>query len=561
MTFNPFHHREAEVFGEARLCHRGGGFRAGGRGRVGGGEAEAGGSAERADEREPAEQSTVERLRALHRDLDKNRARRANTPEHHSIRRDSRDDLEMERPENPATYEAIKRAEQLEGLMTREQLESMQNTHEVISSHYMDPAFMLSIDALRGHPVLDSDEVYTALNTILANPYAFDYSYNAGTQITQVRKRAGTSFAEVPDVSLTIKKGVIDEVDGKSLRGPNGNYPWDGIDYQSRMQRYKDRFDYEWSQGVYPEFYAGPWRTIQDETARNQVYTEMQMEAFRRVSPQMQETYLHNNVTIPLRLIQLIEARHFDFETQNPEFRALTSYKAHLEMLKGLSIEQAYERITQNRDQDLKLLVVSHPSIPDAYIIGMRDHPNDTLVVHKNGYLMYENASGIWVPYPQYGAKLTQDYFEANRDRNAEALIGSDAMSQRLQAAGTEVAEISAMASLREYARPVTEAVQNANWEQIKRLAYAVGGPEQKAALDHYFRQWEPHKNKAEVMAPVISAIREPILASMQSTVDVEGTKELINEIAGVLGVTLTAETPPPTTGTPTAETPEVPTS
>lgn len=546
MILNCLHHGINEFFEDKNLVFRGGRFggRAGGRGSVGGrgveGSAEA--SAETGRSAEQAPQDPFEALQKLRRDID----RRQNVESQHAgyhrrPNEHTRDDLDEVVVQNPETRAIVERQLELQGLMNIEQIETMERTHDAISSHYMNPAFMLYMDSLNNDPELSSQIVYGAMNTILQHPYDFDYNYNATDKTVSIRKKVGSTLENVSLVMVIgdgTNRDLLSEVNGKSLK-VEGRYPWEGIDYQSRMQDYKERFDYEWSQGVYPAFYAGPWRTIQDTATRNLAYSQMQMEAFKKVTPEMQELYLHNNVTIPLRFIQLVKARNFDFELNDPGFQALLENQPHLTGLNALPKTEAYSRITQNRDIDLKLLVVTHPDIPDAYLIGMRDHPDQTLVIHKNGMLLYEDASGNWLPHPNYGVQLRRGYYTANAGRNAETLIEGEAFRTRLAAAGVEATKVTELMENRRYMAPVEIALASATWEQIKQLGILVGGEEQRAALEHYFRQWEPHRNNAVTMAPVIEAIRGPILQAMPES------RQLIDQVAGILGVQLGAPTVP----------------
>jgi len=251
---------------------------------------------------------------------------------------------------NPERKREIEKKLHFDKLMMPEEIERMKKTHTLISSHYINPAFMMAMDARKYDKTLSSDDVYKTFQNILKNPYEYEYIKNK--DLIEVKHRGNKNKH-----SITIEGNnkLISEVNGESLK-VNGGYPWENINYI-------------------------PTITTNIKKLEN---TFKNTEDWNSASDNDKEHYIRDNITIPLRIIELIEARNNSTECSTSAFKALQAKKADFVDINNSPRDEVFDFFHRNNGPlTLPLVEVSNYN---NYIILMIK--GSFLAIDKEGYMI-----------------------------------------------------------------------------------------------------------------------------------------------------------------------------
>jgi aerobic-type carbon monoxide dehydrogenase small subunit (CoxS/CutS family) len=461
---------------------------------------------------------------------------------------------EATRRPDPDADQQIERALRLEGLMTKEQIHTMETAHFVISHHYMNPAFMLRAEALGdSNPKLTTEGLYKALDTVLQHPYDYNYFYDAQAKTVQVVQKSNVKRS--PAVSLEINTAggsggeLITKVNGVELKSSTGRLPWENIDYPEVMEEYEKTFNYQLRDMVeepirYPEV---SWDNLASpESAQNLLDAQTRITNLRnnpdelqkiygQMSPKLKDMFAHHHVTLPFRLIQLIKARNLDFEKNDPAVKALLDKEGFLKALKKKSTAEQYAKLTQD-PTNMPIKVYTDKKQADVYIIKIPGPSDQELHVHKNGYIMRKNSNDYWIPHPEYKYKLREDYFEANKGKDARSVIEFEDYAEKLRENGESAKKIEELRQNDEYMRPVLEAFQKMNWKQCGEL-YLAFSPAEKLEKRKAMIKWftEELEFQPGFEPLLVKAVYNELVPQIRKD------RDKIRKAAQVLGVTLSA--------------------
>lgn len=446
-----------------------------------------------------------------------------------------------ERPKyNQDTEAAIREAIRLEGRMSDGELTNMENAHDIISKHYMSPAFMLTMRSKEGDPEFGSEEIYKAFDDILSNPYEYHYQYDGDKKLLTIRRR---SESKAPQASLVIQIGegtestgredTIVEVNGHSLRNKDGRLPWQGHqEYYGEMVG-----NYQQLIGQYRRFMltpalfsAKPWRSFSPEERREAIAkirgqntAEGRTEALTTgVAAETKKYFVHNNVTLPLRLMEMIRARDYDFETRdNPAYQALLKQEKYLKEMNELDPAEAYAKIIAILASGTQppVLVMPDPDLPGVYNITVNG--TDFFLVNEDGYMMVEDGKGNWIINPAYNFKLRSDYRKKYKDKYTDAEIAKDTSAKSQAEAEEQLKEIRQREYKRKYMQTLMEPLARASWEKISEITIGLAKDEDKenlkTKLDTLDSVADDDPNKVRARESLLNTI----IAGMQDNPDI----------------------------------------
>jgi len=313
---------------------------------------------------------------------------------YHTEREDTRTISEIE-ASHPGASETVDLALKAKGKMDPKEALLMQKTHEEVYEQYINPSF---IQYLKQTGL--SDTVFSQLDLLMRYPNDFEYLDKGNFEVEIIKRRPHTKErSHIPDtfrLVMATAEQEITRVGGLKLTKDNGTTPWQSnYDYNRRMTLYRERFKNEQHRNLYgPDF----WQKYQalnqlPEIERIRAWKNMLDDSYVSVSGPIKALYELDNVDFPKRYVDLVQARHFDFEVNHPSFLNVKNHQR----VQGKN----YKEITSQRDK-LQIVVIADPKHPGVYQIITRAAKDNPVRIDKRGYLLLPQEDGSYAPDPRY---------------------------------------------------------------------------------------------------------------------------------------------------------------
>ena len=156
-------------------------------------------------------------------------------------------------PDYPKSEEAAEAAKKSAGLMPYGEVQRMQEAHQKIYEHYVNPAFMLYLKQTG-----KADAVFMALDQVLKEPENFSYRLVKGDfHIVKRRPYTQTNLHIRNDFLIVMKTADrrVARVNDVSLEDTRGRIPWmENPRYNAEMPRYRKRWASEVNvHGLHPK--------------------------------------------------------------------------------------------------------------------------------------------------------------------------------------------------------------------------------------------------------------------------------------------------------------------
>lgn len=328
---------------------------------------------------------------------------------YHTDRKDTRTVTKPDET-HPESEEIARRPSTLEGKMDLDEIERMQSLHEEVYEQYVNPAF---VQYLKQTGL--SDKVYPSLDLLMRHPDDFDYIDKGNHRIEVVKRRPHNEARKhIPDKFLVVMEGAnkeVTKVNDTDLKMPNGNIPWQSNPaYNKQMHLYRTRFNSEYSRHRDSGWHA-KLRNLNTlaEPQRTREWRNMLLGPYANVSEPIKAHYELENIDFPKRFVDLVEARNFAFEINDPRFQDVRRH----EQLQG----ETYDEITRQGygpNGMLQVIVTPDPYNSGVYQIYTREMRAHPLRVNKKGFILTQQSDGRWAPdqHSHNGAKTK--YFRDN---------------------------------------------------------------------------------------------------------------------------------------------------
>lgn len=393
------------------------------------------------------------------------------SPSYHGGRRATRE-IGTIIPNNPESAKMAQRAAELDGLKNAEEVKFMEGMQAVLSTQYMNPAFMqyLRQEGKEG-------AVYPWLDMVLKNPSEFKYTNRNGE--VWIQKREPDKNPNPPirnDFLIVVKTGQISKVNDINLE-VDGQMPWmSNPKYNENMANYQAayatrRYDGIFGSSAYKELYNNPARHMED-------YRKLKKEALQDMPPGMKEMFELHNRDFPKHLVGLINIRNLPWEMTN---QYIIDLKTQLN-LQGKDFEDMVIK------GNLHIEVV--PSlVRGVYELRTDKNKHNPLCVNEYGYIVIKQRDGTYKPDCRYMAMTSRQYYKdhpgarvdldaiAGRDMDAmEVRInGPDLVAQKeLEKINEKEARVNAMLDQLAKTNKKTPAEKTADFTQLKVVANAI---------------------------------------------------------------------------------------
>ena len=288
------------------------------------------------------------------------------------------------------SLDALRNYRKLEGAMSPEELEHMEDSQEAIYRHFLNPAFMLFIKGRE-------EKIDPILLTTIQKPY--DFRYGTSREGIIEIKKSGTGSENIPDNFLIrldkgnitqVRAGEVDEV--LEAKNPREPLPWIGAgEYNERINNYTNRYSHAYEQlAPQVEIELAKFPEEEREERRADILSKI---LTANMDAQTKEIYETNNFTFIGKLKSLIEARNLDVELSHPYYQVINRLANEV----GQKKEEAYYLY---QDPGQKVYVLKDINEPYAPLAAFS----------LEGYFLQKDAKGNWKRADLYDNILKKEY-------------------------------------------------------------------------------------------------------------------------------------------------------
>lgn len=382
--------------------------------------------------------------------------------------------------EAPKTYykesvDLARKRDILEGQMSAEELQLMEDYHQSIYQHYLSPAFGFR---LKQEGI--ANEVYGAFLKVMKTPEDFRY-----TMVDEDRLEVRFRDPETPEeggfrlIFEGPSKGLVqvNNIDVRKVIENDVARPHEDS-MTGQIGALMKRFDTAYKRGVQWDKFDRKIDQAPTEDEKDQLYLEQFFDSYRNVPEELKEIHEYMNIDFPRHLVEMIEARGLDFELSDPKF---------VDLKKSLERQgDNYQEITEDQwktESKLQVMVTPSSSQEGVYVIWTRNNYKNPLLVSKDGKIMKETSSGAYVEDANYEKILSREYYSAH----PKAEEASKKAGEKVDINEESIREKTEAQKEADFRYRVEHRMnQERTLEPLKNLAKSISPTDFHAAIDQY---------------------------------------------------------------------------
>ena len=326
------------------------------------------------------------------------------------------------RPYYPESVRIAERAVALSGRREAKETRLMQGVHENLYRQYMNPSFMMHLQAQPGEL---PKKIYPILDLIMQHPDDFDY-VSKGHGVLHIVKRK--PFKGRPSVIQDNFLVVMEGGAGSITRVRNGSFDkplklGDKIPWISNDQFNRDLPLYNklWNTTVSNYLLAGGYREWARSDQTPEGYKKLKARMYQEVGikeKEVVEIYVAMNILFPQRFVDLVRARNLGWELTDPRVKRILDTQPY----QG----KTYEDITTHgygKNGKLRITVLADPDNPGIYLMYTQSTRYQPLRVNMLGQVMRQAKDGSWAPDARYEDNVRRRYYyRENGGKNKDLL-------------------------------------------------------------------------------------------------------------------------------------------